>query len=160
MEKYDVLEPVRAADQCSEFSPLFHSFMRFWGKDVIFVVVWMICGVKAHRLPLVLSACDTCQLLSLIIIICYAASQHGGYSAVAICELVFAAFFFVIFMMELDKQIQVVNWVWSVSPSFAAHTHTHALVRDLTVFRSSVCCRIFSALVLAPSSTSSLRSSA
>ncbi|KAK0132662.1 Proteolipid protein 2 [Merluccius polli] len=27
--------------------------------------------------------------------------------------MVFAIIFFVIFMMELDKQIQVVNWVWS-----------------------------------------------
>ncbi|XP_003963600.1 proteolipid protein 2b [Takifugu rubripes] len=52
-------------------------------------------------------------LISFIIIICYAASQSGGYTAVAICEMVFAIVFFVIFMMELDKQIQVVNWVWS-----------------------------------------------
>uniref|UniRef100_A0A3Q3JNX9 Proteolipid protein 2 n=1 Tax=Monopterus albus TaxID=43700 RepID=A0A3Q3JNX9_MONAL len=48
-----------------------------------------------------------------IIIICYAASRYGGYSAVAICEMIFAIVFFVIFMMELDKQIQVINWVWS-----------------------------------------------
>ncbi|XP_026189355.1 proteolipid protein 2b [Mastacembelus armatus] len=52
-------------------------------------------------------------LISFIILICYAASQYGGYSAVAICEMVFAMIFFGIFMMELDKQIQVVNWVWS-----------------------------------------------
>ncbi|XP_029362325.1 proteolipid protein 2b [Echeneis naucrates] len=52
-------------------------------------------------------------VISLIILICYAASRYGGYSAVAICEMVFAIVFFVIFMMELDKQIQVVNWVWS-----------------------------------------------
>ncbi|KAG7332142.1 hypothetical protein KOW79_003976 [Hemibagrus wyckioides] len=52
-------------------------------------------------------------LLSLICIICYAASRYGGYSAVAICELVFAIVFFVIFMMELDKQFQLVNWLWS-----------------------------------------------
>ncbi|MCJ8735278.1 hypothetical protein PDJAM_G00245200 [Pangasius djambal] len=52
-------------------------------------------------------------LLSLIIIICYAASAYGGYSAVAICEMVFAIVFFVIFMMELDKQFLVVNWLWS-----------------------------------------------
>ncbi|XP_054654935.1 proteolipid protein 2b [Dunckerocampus dactyliophorus] len=52
-------------------------------------------------------------LISFIIIICYAASLYGGYSAVAICEMVFAMVFFGIFMMELDKQIQVVNWVWS-----------------------------------------------
>ncbi|CAL8319399.1 unnamed protein product [Merluccius merluccius] len=48
-----------------------------------------------------------------IILICYASSQTGGYTAVAICEMVFAIIFFVIFMMEMDKQIQVVNWVWS-----------------------------------------------
>uniref|UniRef100_UPI0037E7A9B7 proteolipid protein 2b n=1 Tax=Semicossyphus pulcher TaxID=241346 RepID=UPI0037E7A9B7 len=52
-------------------------------------------------------------LISLIIIICYASSRHGGYSAVAICEMVFAMVFFGIFMMELDKQFQVVNWLWS-----------------------------------------------
>ncbi|KAK2840781.1 hypothetical protein Q7C36_012360 [Tachysurus vachellii] len=52
-------------------------------------------------------------LLSLICIICYAASLYGGYSAVAICEMVFAIIFFVIFMMELDKQLQLVNWLWS-----------------------------------------------
>ncbi|XP_019951976.1 proteolipid protein 2b [Paralichthys olivaceus] len=51
--------------------------------------------------------------ISLIILICYAASMYGGYSAVAICEMIFAMVFFAIFMMELDKQIQVVNWVWS-----------------------------------------------
>ncbi|GLD50208.1 proteolipid protein 2, partial [Lates japonicus] len=52
-------------------------------------------------------------LISLIVLICYAASRYGGYSAVAICEMIFAIVFFGIFMMELDKQIQVVNWVWS-----------------------------------------------
>ncbi|XP_032377365.1 proteolipid protein 2b [Etheostoma spectabile] len=52
-------------------------------------------------------------LLSFIIIICYAASMYGGYSAVAICEMIFAMFFFGIFMMELDKQILVINWVWT-----------------------------------------------
>lgn len=54
-------------------------------------------------------------MLSFIILICYAASAYGGYTAVAICEMVFAIIFFIIFMMELDKQILVVNWVWSVS---------------------------------------------
>ncbi|XP_020491968.1 proteolipid protein 2b [Labrus bergylta] len=52
-------------------------------------------------------------LISFIIIICYAASHYGGYSAVAICEMIFSMVFFGIFMMELDKQIQVVNWVWT-----------------------------------------------
>lgn len=51
--------------------------------------------------------------ISLIILICYAASVYGGYSAVAIVEMIFAMIFFGIFMMEMDKQIQVVNWVWS-----------------------------------------------
>lgn len=51
--------------------------------------------------------------LSLIILICYAASVYGGYSAVAIVEMILAMIFFGIFMMEMDKQIQVVNWVWS-----------------------------------------------
>ncbi|KAM3872074.1 proteolipid protein 2b [Diretmus argenteus] len=52
-------------------------------------------------------------LISFIILICYAASSYGGYTAVAICEMVFAIIFFVIFMMEIDKQVLVVNWVWS-----------------------------------------------
>ncbi|XP_022043453.2 proteolipid protein 2b [Acanthochromis polyacanthus] len=52
-------------------------------------------------------------LISFIIIICHASSTYGGYSAVAICEMVFAIIFFIIFMMELDKQFQVVHWVWS-----------------------------------------------
>ncbi|XP_049921276.1 proteolipid protein 2b [Epinephelus moara] len=51
--------------------------------------------------------------ISLIILICYAASVYGGYTAVAIIEMIFAMIFFGIFMMEMDKQIQVVNWVWS-----------------------------------------------
>ncbi|TSL97338.1 Prickle-like protein 3 [Bagarius yarrelli] len=52
-------------------------------------------------------------LLSLICIICYAASRYGGYSAVPIFEMIFAIIFFVVFMMELDKQFQLINWVWS-----------------------------------------------
>ncbi|KAJ3586681.1 hypothetical protein NHX12_013077 [Muraenolepis orangiensis] len=52
-------------------------------------------------------------LISFIIIICYAASMYGGYSAVAICEMIFAMVFFGIFMMEMDKQILVVNWLWT-----------------------------------------------
>lgn len=52
-------------------------------------------------------------LLSFIILICYAASMYGGYTAVAICEMVFAIIFFVVYMLELDKQFLVVNWLWS-----------------------------------------------
>ncbi|XP_051950542.1 proteolipid protein 2-like [Xyrauchen texanus] len=52
-------------------------------------------------------------IISFIIIICYAASRYGGYSTVAICEMVFAIIFFVIFMMEFDKQFLTVNWLWS-----------------------------------------------
>jgi len=52
-------------------------------------------------------------LLSLIILICYGASSSGGYTAVAICEMIFALIFFGVFMMELDKTFVVVNWVWS-----------------------------------------------
>ncbi|XP_029520771.1 proteolipid protein 2b [Oncorhynchus nerka] len=51
-------------------------------------------------------------LISFIILICYAASLYGGYSAVAICEMVFAIIFFVVFMMEMDKSIKI-NWIWS-----------------------------------------------
>ncbi|XP_038864043.1 proteolipid protein 2 [Salvelinus namaycush] len=52
-------------------------------------------------------------LISFIILICYAASLYGGYSAVAICEMVLATIFFVVFMTEMDKSFQVVHWVWS-----------------------------------------------
>lgn len=52
-------------------------------------------------------------VISFIIIICYAASMYSGYSAIAICEMIFAMIFFGIFMMDLDKQFQLVNWVWS-----------------------------------------------
>ncbi|XP_037101967.1 proteolipid protein 2 [Syngnathus acus] len=52
-------------------------------------------------------------VISLIVIICYAASLYGGYSTVAICEMVFAIIFFCIFMMELDKQFLLVNWLWT-----------------------------------------------
>ncbi|KAM7411431.1 hypothetical protein PAMA_021430 [Pampus argenteus] len=52
-------------------------------------------------------------VISLIILICYAASIFRGYTALAIIEMVLAIIFFYIFMMELDKQFQVVNWVWS-----------------------------------------------
>uniref|UniRef100_A0A673XRJ2 Proteolipid protein 2 n=1 Tax=Salmo trutta TaxID=8032 RepID=A0A673XRJ2_SALTR len=48
-----------------------------------------------------------------IILICYAVSIYGGYYGVAICEMVSAIIFFVVFMIEMDKSIQVVNWVWS-----------------------------------------------
>ncbi|KAK2851750.1 hypothetical protein Q5P01_008026 [Channa striata] len=52
-------------------------------------------------------------LISFIIIICYAASVYGGYSALAICEMIFAMLFFGIFMMDLDKQFVLVNWLWT-----------------------------------------------
>ncbi|KAM9829685.1 proteolipid protein 2b [Syngnathus typhle] len=52
-------------------------------------------------------------VISFIVIICYAASLYGGYSTVAICEMVFAIIFFCIFMMELDKQFLLVNWLWT-----------------------------------------------
>uniref|UniRef100_A0A3B4GBD6 Proteolipid protein 2 n=1 Tax=Pundamilia nyererei TaxID=303518 RepID=A0A3B4GBD6_9CICH len=52
-------------------------------------------------------------LVSFIVIICYASSVYGGYSALAICEMIFSMIFFGIFMMDLDKQILVINWVWT-----------------------------------------------
>lgn len=52
-------------------------------------------------------------VISFIIIICYAASHYGGYSAVAICEMIFAIIIFVIFMTEMDKQFLVINWLWT-----------------------------------------------
>ncbi|XP_023860857.1 proteolipid protein 2-like [Salvelinus sp. IW2-2015] len=52
-------------------------------------------------------------LISLTILICYTLSSYVGYYGVAICEMVSAIIFFVVFMMEMDKSIQVVNWVWS-----------------------------------------------
>ncbi|KAK1786937.1 hypothetical protein P4O66_017311 [Electrophorus voltai] len=52
-------------------------------------------------------------VLSFIMLFCYAASYYGGYSAVPICGMIFAIIFFVIFMMELDKQLLFVNWLWT-----------------------------------------------
>lgn len=52
-------------------------------------------------------------LVSFIVIICYAASWCGGYTTVPICEMTFSVIFFGIFMMDLDKQILVINWVWT-----------------------------------------------
>ncbi|XP_037629282.1 proteolipid protein 2 [Sebastes umbrosus] len=53
-------------------------------------------------------------VLSLIVVICYGSAIYGGgYSALGICEMIFAMVFFAIFMMEWDKQFQLVNWVWS-----------------------------------------------
>ncbi|KAL6456750.1 hypothetical protein MHYP_G00352940 [Metynnis hypsauchen] len=52
-------------------------------------------------------------LLSLIIIICYAASLYGGYTAVAICEMTFAIIVFVFLMMDLNKHFQLISWLWS-----------------------------------------------
>lgn len=52
-------------------------------------------------------------ILSFIILICYAASRYGGYTAVAVCEMVIAIVFLVVFMMDLDKQFKIINWVWS-----------------------------------------------
>ncbi|KAJ8016798.1 hypothetical protein DPEC_G00011100 [Dallia pectoralis] len=52
-------------------------------------------------------------LLSFIVLICYAASQYGGYTAVAIVEMIMATIFFVVYMMELDKSFRVVHWPWT-----------------------------------------------
>ncbi|CAL8256607.1 unnamed protein product [Gadus morhua 'NCC'] len=52
-------------------------------------------------------------LVSLIILICYASSTYGGYTAVAICTMIIAMIYFGIFMMEMDKQILFINWLWS-----------------------------------------------
>ncbi|XP_062315439.1 proteolipid protein 2b [Osmerus eperlanus] len=52
-------------------------------------------------------------LISFIIIILYASSTYGSYSAVAITEMVIAIIFFGVFMMEMDKQFLMINWLWS-----------------------------------------------
>uniref|UniRef100_A0A3B3SC97 Proteolipid protein 2-like n=1 Tax=Paramormyrops kingsleyae TaxID=1676925 RepID=A0A3B3SC97_9TELE len=54
-------------------------------------------------------------VISLVVLICYAASIYSGYVTVAICEMVFAGIFFFVFMMDWDKQFPFVSWVWSVS---------------------------------------------
>nr|XP_014349651.1 PREDICTED: proteolipid protein 2 [Latimeria chalumnae] len=54
------------------------------------------------------------KVLCLIILICYVASRYGGYSAVAICEMVFAIIFFVVFAWEFDKTFRIIHWPWSV----------------------------------------------
>ncbi|KAL3974787.1 gamma-crystallin [Sarotherodon galilaeus] len=52
-------------------------------------------------------------LVSFIIIICYASSWCGGFTTLPICKMTFATIFFIIFMMDLDKQFLGVNWVWT-----------------------------------------------
>ncbi|XP_023675138.2 proteolipid protein 2-like [Paramormyrops kingsleyae] len=52
-------------------------------------------------------------VISLVVLICYAASIYSGYVTVAICEMVFAGIFFFVFMMDWDKQFPFVSWVWS-----------------------------------------------
>ncbi|XP_039460009.1 proteolipid protein 2-like [Oreochromis aureus] len=52
-------------------------------------------------------------LVSFIIIICYDSSWCGGFTTLPICKMTFATIFFIIFMMDLDKQILVINWVWT-----------------------------------------------
>lgn len=52
-------------------------------------------------------------LLSFIIIICYAASVISGYSALAIVAMLFTMGIFGIFMMEMDKQLTMINWPWT-----------------------------------------------
>uniref|UniRef100_A0A3B5MHI8 Proteolipid protein 2b n=1 Tax=Xiphophorus couchianus TaxID=32473 RepID=A0A3B5MHI8_9TELE len=73
---------------------------------------FMICVYWQHFL----SFCFFClfsQVLSLIILICYASSRNGGYTAAAVCEMCFAIVFFCVFMMDLDKQFTAISWVWS-----------------------------------------------
>ncbi|XP_028849998.1 proteolipid protein 2b [Denticeps clupeoides] len=52
-------------------------------------------------------------LLCFLNIICIAASSYGGYSTVPIIEMIFAIIILVVFMMELDKQFLVINWIWT-----------------------------------------------
>uniref|UniRef100_A0A1A8RMS4 Proteolipid protein 2 n=1 Tax=Nothobranchius rachovii TaxID=451742 RepID=A0A1A8RMS4_9TELE len=52
-------------------------------------------------------------VLGFVIMICYLSSYYGGYSGIAICEMVIAIIFFVVFMMELDKRFHVIHWVWT-----------------------------------------------
>ncbi|XP_043936131.1 proteolipid protein 2 [Protopterus annectens] len=52
-------------------------------------------------------------ILSLIVFICYVASRSGGYSVVAICEMIFAGIYFVVYSFEFDKQFRVIHWPWS-----------------------------------------------
>ncbi|KPP56774.1 hypothetical protein Z043_125574, partial [Scleropages formosus] len=52
-------------------------------------------------------------VISVVVIICYAASRYGGFSTVPIVELVLAVVYFIIFMNGLDAQIQFISWVWS-----------------------------------------------
>lgn len=76
-------------------------------------------------------------LLSFIILICYASSRFGGYTAVAICEMVFAIIFFIVFMMELDKQFQVVHWVWSDLIRAAIGAGVYLITSLITVIRGA-----------------------
>lgn len=84
--------------------------------------------------------------------------MYGGFSAVAICEMIFAMVFFGIFMMDLDKQILVVNWVWTVSvlPLIPPANTPACKVAQRFIIFFLLLCRISSVLVLVLSFTSSL----
>ncbi|CAL8250381.1 unnamed protein product [Arctogadus glacialis] len=94
-----LVEPSLPSDQGPKIQPLFVS----GGPRTSYRFTEALCA----------SLLNTTILVSLIILICYAASAYGGYTAVAICTMIFAMIFFGIFMMEMDKQILVVNWLWS-----------------------------------------------
>ncbi|XP_029463908.1 proteolipid protein 2 [Rhinatrema bivittatum] len=51
--------------------------------------------------------------LCLIVLICYCASRDPGYLSVAICEMVFAIVIFVIFMRQLNKDLNFIHWHWT-----------------------------------------------
>uniref|UniRef100_A0A3Q2ZXH7 Uncharacterized protein n=1 Tax=Kryptolebias marmoratus TaxID=37003 RepID=A0A3Q2ZXH7_KRYMA len=51
------------------------------------------------------------QILSSTTLSCDAASMSLAYSTVPICQIVLSSIFLVIFSLELDKKIQVVNFV-------------------------------------------------
>ncbi|XP_048873546.1 proteolipid protein 2-like [Brienomyrus brachyistius] len=52
-------------------------------------------------------------IISLVILICYSASIYSGYVTVAAIEMVFAGIFFFVFMMDWNKQMPFVSWIWS-----------------------------------------------
>ncbi|XP_038604114.1 proteolipid protein 2 [Tachyglossus aculeatus] len=53
------------------------------------------------------------MILCVVILICYGASSTAGYSALAVCELVMAIVFFVIFMCNFHHQLNFINWAWT-----------------------------------------------
>ncbi|XP_064359980.1 proteolipid protein 2 [Dromaius novaehollandiae] len=52
-------------------------------------------------------------VLCVLTLVCYGASRTPGYTGVAVCELVFAAAFFVVYVCGVHRRLALIHWGWS-----------------------------------------------